>query len=76
MYLTLTLTMTSPDILIGWELLSESQQTDIKQILPPNFTSYLSKNDVAKLVSKRCAKKNDNTATAVMIKVKSEVELP
>lgn len=70
--------MTSPDILIGWELLSESQQTDIKQILPPNFTSYLSKNDVAKLVSKRCAKKNDNTVTAVMmmIKVKSEVELP
>lgn len=59
-----------PDILIGWGLLSKSQQTDIKQILLPKFTSYLSKNDVAKLVSKRCGKKNRNTATTVIVKGK------
>ena len=60
--------MTSPDILIGWDLLSESQQTDIKQVLLPNFISYLSKNDVGKLVSKRCGKKNRNTARIIKVK--------
>ena len=60
--------MTSPDILIGWDLLSKSQQMDIKQSLPPNFTSYLSKNDVAKLVSKRRGKKNRNTARIIKVK--------
>ena len=64
-------TMTRPDLLVGWELLSQAQQTDIKQLLPPNFTSYLSKNDVAKLASKQRGKKNRNTAVPSVIKVES-----
>lgn len=65
-------TMTRPDLLVGWDLLSQAQQTNIKQMLPPNFTSYLSWNDVAKLASKQRGKKNRNTAVvSQMLKVES-----
>jgi len=66
--------MTRPDLLVGWDLLSQAQQTNIKQMLPPNFTSYLSLNDVSKLAlaSKQRGKKNRNTAVPPsVIKVES-----
>ena len=64
--------MTRPDLLVGWELLSEAQQTEIKQMLPRNYATYLSKNDVAKLTSKQRGKKNRNTAVvSQMLKVES-----
>ena len=66
-----SITMTRPELLVGWELLSQTQQMNIKQMLPPNFTSYLSKNDVAKLASKQRGKKNRNNAVATAIKVES-----
>jgi len=78
--------MTRPDILVGWNLLSEAQQTDIRQMLPashhlslPPFALHFSKNDATKLVSsmKRCEKKNHITKgeDSEMIHVKSGVPL-